>query len=344
MKKILWTVGVIRALALPFVLTASGAAAETFEPRYPVPAHVSQEAQVILARPIEINRTVVPRTDEEWRAQRRIMEARFRPRLNAQLSNLPVAIARGELAGIPIYEITPKAPIEPKQGKVLMNVHGGAYYLMGGEFSVLEGLGLAAKGHYRVVSVDYRMPPEHPFPAAVDDGVAVYRELLKTYEPKNIAIFGSSAGGGLAAAVTLAIRDTGMAMPGAVVMHTPWADLSKTGDSYFTNDGVDPSLTTYDGHLEAAAKLYAGEAGLKHPLVSPVYADYSKGFPPALLSTGTRDLLLSCTVRLHRQLRRSGVPADLHVFDAMWHGLSMMPEGQELQMETLAFLQEHLGK
>jgi acetyl esterase/lipase len=187
------------------------------------------------------------------------------------------------------------------------------------------------------------MPPEHPFPAAVDDGVAVYRELLESYGAEDIAIFGTSAGGGLAAAVTLAARDAGLPLPAAVIMHTPWTDLSKTGDSYFTNDRVDPIIPTYDGQLAAAAKLYAGDAGLKHPLVSPVYADYGPGFPPALLSTGTRDLLLSATVRLHRELRRAGVPAELHVFDAMWHGLSNMPEGQELQTEVLAFLAEHLG-
>jgi acetyl esterase/lipase len=242
-----------------------------------------------------------------------------------------------------VREIVPKAPRQPRAGKVLMNVHGGAYWLMGGRLCVNEGLGMADVGRYRVVSVDYRMPPEHPFPAAVEDGVAVYRKLLESYEAENIAIFGTSAGGGLAAAVTLAARDAGLPMPAAVIMHTPWADLSKTGDSYFTNDRVDPTIPTYDGALEAAAKLYAGDAGLKHPLVSPVYADYAPGFPPALLSTGTRDLLLSPTVRLHRALRRGGIPAELHVFDAMWHGLNRMPEALELQKEVLAFLSEHLG-
>ena len=93
----------------------------------------------------------------------------------------------------------------------------------------------------------------------------------------------------------------------------------------------------------AGARLYAGDAGLKHPLVSPVYGDYTKGFPPTLLSTGTRDLLLSCTVRLHRALRKAGIEAELHVWDAMWHGISMVPEGAELRDETLLFLAKHLG-
>ncbi len=321
---------------------AGRAGAETIQPRYPVPTHVSEAAQAVLAAPIEVS-VFAPQTAEQWRALSAQMEARFAPALAARIAALPVRITRKEMGGVPVREIVPKPPLEPRAGKVLLNVHGGGYFAMGGDLSVMEGLGLAVEGPYRVVSVDYRMPPDDPFPAAVNDGVAVYRELLKSTEPGNIAIFGSSAGGGLAAAVTLAARDQGLPLPGAVVMHTPWADLSKTGDSYFTNEGVDPVLPTYDGVLEGAALIYAGDAGLNHPLVSPVYADFAPGFPPALLSTGTRDLLLSPTVRLHRKLRRAGVPAELHVFDAMWHGLSMMPEGAELQAEVLVFLDKNLG-
>lgn len=329
-------------LGMALGLAAGLAGAETLQPRYPVPTHISETAQAVLAAPIQVS-TASPQTPEQWRALSSEMNARFAPVLAARIAEWPVRITRKEMAGVPVREIVPKPPLEPRPGKVLMNVHGGGYFMMGGDLSVMEGIGLAAEGRYRVISVDYRMPPDHPFPAAVDDGVAVYRELLKTTEPGNIAIFGSSAGGGLAAAVTVAARDQGLPLPGAVVMHTPWADLSKTGDSYFTNEGVDPTLPTYDGVLAGAARIYAGDAGLKHPLVSPVYADYGRGFPPALLSTGTRDLLLSSTVRLHRQLRRAGVPAELHVFEAMWHGLSMLPEGQELQAEVLVFLEQNLG-
>lgn len=281
-----------------------------------------------------------PKNAAEWHAYREQLEIPFGPRLETAIAAAGVSIEKQELAGVTVREILP-AGREPRAGQVLINLHGGGYVFLGGDLSVMEGLGLAASG-YRVISVDYRMPPDHPFPAAVDDGVAVYRELLKRYEPDGIALFGASAGGGLTAAVALAARDAGLPLPGAVVMHTPWADLSKTGDSYFTNAGVDPVLPSYDGLLAESAAVYAGAAGLEHPLVSPVYADFSGGFPPALLSTGTRDLLLSCTVRLHRELRRAGVPAELHVFEAMWHGLSAMPEGADLHREVLAFLERHL--
>ena len=108
------------------------------------------------------------------------------------------------------------------------------------------------------------MPPEHPFPAAVDDAVAVYKALLKSYQAQNIGIFGGSAGGGLAAATVIAARDSGLPLPGAVALNTPWSDLSKTGDTYFTNEWVDTQLPTYEGPLGAAARLYAGKYDLKH--------------------------------------------------------------------------------
>jgi acetyl esterase/lipase len=331
-------------LVLAAFALALAADAETVEPRFPVPRHISKEAQAILAAPIQISRDAPPRTLEEWSERRANMQAMFRPLLETQLAARDVSITQDEIAGVTVFEVVPNPPAEVRAGQVLLHLHGGGYTFGGGEASAGGGIGLAARGHYRVVAADYRMPPEHPFPAAVDDGVAVYRALLESYEPENIAIFGGSAGGGLTAAVTLAARDAGLPLPGAVVMHTPWSDLSKTGDSYYTNEGVDPILPIWDGGLEASARAYAGKADLKHPLVSPVYADYDKGFPPALLSTGTRDLLLSCTVRLHRALRAAGVEAELHVFEAMWHGLATLPvEGMELEREVLAFLERHLG-
>lgn len=314
-------------------------------PPFPVPDHLSPEARAVLSRPVDLERTTgvtAPGSVAEWRARSEASNALYlRPRYERQLAATGVRVEQGQLAGVTVRVLTPPAPREPIPGRVLMNLHGGGYTMGGGEVSALEGLSLAAAG-YRVVSVDYRMPPEHPFPAAVDDGVAVYRALLESYAPGAIAIFGTSAGGGLTAAVIVAARDAGLPLPAAAIMHTPWSDLSKTGDSYYTNEGVDPILPSYDGTLAQSARIYAGEVGLKHPLVSPVYADFSPGFPPSLLSTGTRDLLLSCTVRLHRALRAAGVPAELHVLDAMWHGASAMPEFRAIDREVLLFLDAHL--
>ena len=124
--------------------------------------------------------------------------------------------------------------------------------------------------------------------AAVDDSIAVWKELIKTHTPRNIGIFGTSAGGGLTLAIVMRLKELGLPLPGAIMAGTPWADLSETGDSYFTNQFVDNVLCTSNGVLEAAGKLYAGSHDLKEPLVSPVFGDLS-GFPPTVLLSGTRD-------------------------------------------------------
>ena len=312
---------------------------------FPVPDYLSPQAKAVLSRPVNLGsaQVPVPRSNAEWRARREMAESGFmRPRLEKALAATNIGVEKTELGGVVVRVLTPPPPRRPIPGVALIELHGGAYTIGGGDISIMGGIGLAAAG-YRVISVDYRMPPEHPFPAAVEDGVAVYRALLETYAPGRIAILGGSAGGGLTASVIVSARDQGLPLPGAAIMHTPWSDLSKTGDTYATLEGVDPVLTTYDGSLGQSAALYAGDAGLDHPLVSPVYADFEPGFPPALLSSGTRDLLLSCTVRLHRALREAGVEADLHVFDAMWHGATAMPDMLDLHREVQVFLAEHLG-
>src|SRR6202042_2388751 len=133
--------------------------------------------------------------------------------------------------------------------------------------------------------------PDFPFPAALDDAVAVWREVIKSHPPLNLGLFGTSAGGGLTLATVLRLKQLGLPLPGAIMAGTPWADLTKTGDTYFTNELVDNVLGSNDGLLEAAAKLYAGTHNLKEPLLSPVYGDLT-GFPPAILLSGTRDLFL----------------------------------------------------
>jgi acetyl esterase/lipase len=326
-------------------MACATAAPPDARPPFPVPDYVSPEARAVLSRPVDLSRALAPppQSHAEWRARREAAEeAFFRPRLERSLETTGVRAEKTEMAGVTVWVLTPPAPREPFPNRVLMNLHGGAYTIGGGDVSAAEGIGLAAAG-YRVVAVDYRMPPEHPFPAAVEDGVAVYRALLESYAPGQIAIFGTSAGGGLTASVIVAARDAGLPLPGAAIMHTPWSDLSKTGDSYYTLEGVDPVLPTYDGTVAQSARIYAGDAGFDHPLVSPVHADFTQGFPPSLLSTGTRDLLLSCTVRLHRALREAGVAADLHVFDAMWHGSGAMPDVRDLHREVLVFLDANLA-
>ncbi len=315
------------------------------KPRYPVPENVSPEAQTLLAQGVDLSpaQQPDPSSAAEWEAQIAENDALYGGMVRQMIDQAPVVVSEATtMGGATVREVVPERSEDLKEGRVLLNLHGGGYTMFGGDLSVMEAAGPASAG-YRVIAVDYRMLPHHPFPAGLDDGVAVYRELLGQVPPEKIAVFGTSAGGALTASVILAARDEGLPLPAAAVMHTPWADLAKIGDSYATNEGVDLAMPSYE-LVRGAAKAYAGERPMDHPLISPVYGDFTKGFPPSLLSTGTRDLLLSCTVRLHRALRAAGIPADLHVYDAMWHGFSAMvpTEGRDLARETMAFLDRHL--
>ena len=192
----------------------------------------------------------------------------------------------------------------------------------------------------RTWAVDYRMPPDHPYPEPLDDCVTAYRALLRDHRPDEIIVRGGSAGGNLAAALILRARDEGLALPAASVLMTPEVDLTESGDSFHTNLGLDNVLTE---SLMPANLLYAGKHDLTDPYLSPLFADFSKGFPPSMLTTGTRDLFLSNTVRLHRALRSAGVPADLHVIDGAGHAgfFSQAPEDEELDREIRTFIDAH---
>ncbi len=240
---------------------------------------------------------------------------RFLPALREKMK---VAVENGQMAGVRIFTVRPVHVSEGNRDRVLLHFHGGGYVLNPGEAGTLEAIYMAGIGGMKVVSVDYRMPPDFPYPAAMDDAVAVYRELLKEYPAEKIGVFGTSTGGGMTLALLLRARAEGLPMPGAIAPGTPWTDMTKTGDSYFTNERVDNILVSYDGWIKSAAQLYANGHDLRDPLLSPIYGDV-KGFPPTLLTTGTRDLFLSNTVRMHLKLREAGVRADLIVFEGMSH-------------------------
>jgi monoterpene epsilon-lactone hydrolase len=179
---------------------------------------------------------------------------------------------------VTVYSVTP-ANINPaNKNRLFVHTHGGAYVVNNGRAGLTEAVLIAHRAKIPVLSIDYRMPPKHPFPAAIDDVVAVWKSLLKKRDAKSMALGGTSAGGGLILASTHKFKALGLPLPGALFAGTPWADLTKTGDSYFTNEGVDNVLVSYEGLLEGAAKLYAGDHELTDPLISPVYGDF-KEFP-----------------------------------------------------------------
>jgi acetyl esterase/lipase len=282
-------------------------------------------------------------TREEWVQSIRAANAGSTRRAKALAERWVVTIKEDKIAGVTVRTVTP-ADIDPaNENRLFVHVHGGAYVLNGGSAGLPEAILIANWAKISVMSIDYRMPPEHPFPAAVDDVVAVWKSLLRDRPAKSMALGGTSAGGGLTLASTLQFMELRVETPGALWVGTPWADLTKTGDSQFTNEGIDRILVTYDGLLEGAAKLYANGRDLKTPLISPVYGTF-RGFPPTYLVTGTRDLFLSDTVRVHRRMRVAGVVADLNVYEGVSHGEYMVesPESQQAYGELGAFLLQHL--
>lgn len=239
------------------------------------------------------------------------------------------------LGGAVVHVATPAALAPEKASRAYLDIHGGALFYGGGEGCIAMGRHAADRFGVRAYSVDYRVPPRHPYPAALDDCVGAYRALLERHSPKEIVVGGGSAGGNLAAALILRARDEGLPLPAGAILLTPEVDLTESGDSFVVNAELDVVLS---GSLLDLNRIYANGAPLEHPYLSPLFGDFAKGFPPTLLQAGTRDLFLSNAVRMHRALRRAGIEAELHCFEAMPHGgFFGAPEDRELEDETRRF-------
>ena len=315
----------------------------------PAPAGASDELrESIRATPapdVEASRWAEPKSDAEWTALIQQRDGAGGASLAALEEQFGVSIRRDTIEGVNVYYVTP-AIVDPiHEGHLFLHVHGGGYVFSGGDRGVFEAVVAAARAKMPALSIDYRMPPDHPFPAAIDDVVTVYKHLLQKMSAKSIAIGGTSAGGGLALASVHKFKALDLDLPGAIYAGTPWADLTVTGDTLFTNEGLDRVLVTPGGLLTDAARLYAGGRDLKDPLISPVYGDF-QGFPPTYLVTGTRDMFLSDTARTHRKLRAAGVIADLNVYEGMSHAGYLIvinsPESAMVFEEMNAFFQKHL--
>lgn len=227
------------------------------------------------------------------------------------------------------------------EAKVVLYVHGGGY-VMGSAGSHRDVTGRLSKAAgARVLSLNYRLAPEHPFPAPVDDAVAAYRWLLaQGISPGNIAVAGDSAGGGLAIATLLALRDAGEPLPAAGIGISPWVDMEGTGESMTTRAAVDP-VVQKEGLL-GMAKLYLGDADPKNPLAAPLHADLA-GLPPLLLQVGDAETLLDDSTRLAEKASAAGVDVTLKVWDEMphvWHLFApILPEGRQAIDEIGSFFQ-----
>lgn len=253
-----------------------------------------------------------------WRSQ---LNDAFRqpPELIARYEN---AVRSTELEGVRVVELAPQADIQEE--RALLYFHGGGYTLGEAEDGAVHGLARASK--LRAFSVEYRKAPEHAFPAAQEDALAVYRALGRRYGAANLVVAGCSAGGGLAISMLLRARELGLAMPAALLAVSPWLDLTQDGDSVtHTSPSLEPLGSWEQAGLSEAARAYAGGRSLRDPQLSPLYASFGGDFPQTYLSTGTRDWFLSPCAELARTLRRVGVRVELAVWEGLGHAFEVLP-------------------
>ncbi len=310
----------------------------------PVPTSVSPEAQAILAAGIGgAAQPESPALDdhEGWRQRIAAQDEMVLGMIAPPADGFKATVTDLDIDGVVVYEIIPDG-VDPDDSRVYLEIHGGALIMGSGAVCRAMGLAAAARVRRRMWCVDYRMPPDHPYPTPLDDCLTVYRALLATHRPDEIIVGGSSAGGNLAAALVVRARDEGLPLPAAALLMTPELDLTESGDTFQTNLGIDTILTA---SLMPMNLLYAGGHDLAHPHLSPLLDDVSKGFCPTFLSAGTRDLFLSNAVRMHRKLRAAGVDAELHVQEAAPHGgfFGFAPEDHELSAEVRRFVDRHWG-
>ena len=306
----------------------------------PMPSTVSPEAQDWLAS--LTRKSSAPQTLE----QRRKSTDEWRKRDSAEaLKFYPAKVEETTTAGVRTDIITPLAASAANKNRVLINLHGGGFNSDSG--SLIEGVPISNLAKIKVVSVCYRLAPENPFPAAVEDVVAVYKELLKTYRPRNIGIFGTSAGATLTGEVVAQLKKSNLPLPGAVGMFSVKPDFSRVTDSLqlFTLDGFPGSLAPSDPN-HPPADPYVGSTNPRDPMLSPLFAD-SKNWPPSLLVTSTRDLLLSDTAMFHLSLLRAGNDTQLVVFEALPHAFWYqfhLPETKQCLELMAKFFEDKLGR
>lgn len=297
--------------------------------------YMSDAARKYLEDAPEAGPPLSAHTLERCRAEAR---AEFLPRGERAVERAGVSVTECKIGGVPCLEIAPRAAAAP--GTILY-CYGGGFVTGSAREDLIVSAALAARAGARVIAVDYRLAPEHPFPAAPEDGWAVYRALSDG--PGPLAIAGESAGGNLALTVMQRARAEGLAQPCAAALLSPWCDLTHGGDSLRINDGRDPTLTR--DFVVAAAEMYAGGADRGDPAISPLFAEYGPEFPPALITTGTRDLLMSPSIALARRMRAAGMEVALDVHDGLWHVFEFydeLPEAADSLDALGGFLGRHL--
>jgi monoterpene epsilon-lactone hydrolase len=264
----------------------------------------------------------------------------YAPRIERAIERYRPAISELNIAGIPCTAIAPRT--DPREGTLL--------YFFGGGFvsgTARQDLPIsAALAHFtglRIISPQYRLAPEHPWPAALEDAFAVYEALAAQGSAGPLAVVGESSGGNLGLGVMLRARHGNVRLPRAVALLSPWSDLTGKGER--VGGPSDPSLS--DAYLSTAASLYAGAAPLIHPDISPIYGEFDEQFPPMLITTGTCDRLRVDCDRLAVKLAKAGISVSVSVWQDLWHVFEFYDEFPEAELslrEIASFLTYHLNQ
>ncbi len=338
-----------RFLVLLFVsaLVAPLAAQVPAESYVYVPQTVSPEAAAHLRMmPDPRLGPALPAPDDvdQWLVLQQAFETQNIERQTQTVERLEPDVTRTDIGGIPVLDIKPRN--WRNRAKLLVYTHGGAYTLNSAESTLGSSALMADATGLRVISIDYTLAPHAQWQTVLGEVVAVFDGLKADgYAMEDMAIYGDSAGGGLAAGAVLKMRDEGMGMPAAVVLWSPWSDITETGDTYVTLRDAEPAYR-YETVLKPSADAYADPADQKNPYVSPVYGDYTKGFPPTLIQGGTKEIFLSNFVRHYQAIDAAGRTVKLDLYEGMPHvfqaAIPRSPESELALQKVDAFLSLYL--
>ncbi len=313
-----------------------------------IPKTISKEAQELLrsqTRWVREAGTHFPKSDaspKKWKALQSFVDNLVLEGLAPIKEYYKPSIDTIQIGGIRAIDIKPKN--YKKSNKVILYVHGGAYVVLHADVTLASILPLAESTGLRIVAIDYTLAPEAKFGQITDEVLQLYKGLLENYDAENIAMYGDSAGGGLSAGSVLKMRDQDIDLPAVLVLWSPWTDIDKIGDTYFTLADNDPNLVTRD-LLENSALAYAPKSEFKNPYVSPVYGDFTRNFPPTLIQVGSKEIFLSNAIRMYRKLDDANKEVKLDVYEGMWHvwqGHYLLPESKKAVENTKSFMFEHL--
>ena len=293
--------------ALALCLFTTGCVAQDSTPLWEhVPETISPEWGVFLSEKGQYRERSVPDPDdvEGWKVLQDVNDEAKEAKADEKAAAFGVTYEETEIAGIPVVKVTPSEL--SSEDKIAVYTHGGAYVLNSAKAVIESAMFVAAETGLQVIAVDYTLAPHSRWQDTTDEVITVFKALAEQgFTANDILLYGDSAGGGLAAGVTLKMRDLGMEMPAALVLWSPWADISETGDTYVTLRDAEPYYT-YEHVLGPSARAYASAGDHKHSYVSPVYGDFTQGFPPTLIQGGTKEILLSSFIRLYQALDQAG--------------------------------------